>query len=311
MKKILVSGANPAWQKVLMFKNINAGKVNRAADAFFFASGKGINFVRAVSIYRKANAELVQFLAGMNGNRIASELDGEGINHCDVVLANGDTRTCSTCIDLAKSEITELIEPSPLLSSDDIESFKNTIAEKIGGCDAFAICGTMPANAPNDIYLDLTLHALRAEKLVLVDMIFNLTPVLQASKEQVILKINADELAEYTGIASTVEALRELDKKYSLVCAAITDGPGKSYLLFEHKIYEYTLPKLEKVVNAIGCGDTASAVLLSEFMDSGDAVEAFKMALGCASGNCLSVKCGEYDLKFAENYAAKIIIKEI
>lgn len=311
MKKILISGANPAWQKALTFPKIIPDKVNRASEILEFASGKGINFARAANIYGKASAEVIQFLAGVNGQRVAAELDKEGIVHADIVLAEGETRVCSTCIDLANQQITELIEPSPELSAEDIERFKNTVSGKIADADAFAICGTMPSGAPNDIYFDLTMAALKVGKYVLADMIFNLTPVLETTNGKVLLKINADELAEYSGIKSTVEALQMLDNKYDLACAAITDGPKKSYLLFNHKIYEYELPALDKIVNAIGCGDTASAVLISEFTDSQDAVQAFKAALGCASANCLSMLCAQYDLEFALNYADKIIVKEI
>ena len=311
MKKILISGANPAWQKALTFPVIKPGKVNRAGSALAFASGKGINFARAVSIYGKAAPEVVQFTAGSNGRRVSIELDNEKIAHTDIILADGETRVCSTCIDLENQQITELIEPSPVLSNEDIVNFKNTIISKIPSVDAFAICGTMPAGAPMDIYAELTDAALKADKYVLADMIFNLTPVLESSNGKVILKINADELAEYSGIADTVEALKMLDAKYHLACAAITDGAGKTYLLDRHEIYEYTLPALAEIVNAIGCGDTASAVMLSEYLYSGNAVESCRMASACASANCLSMKCAEFKLDFAGDYAKNITIRKI
>ena len=311
MKKILVSGANPAWQKVLQFNEIKPGKVNRVHNALFFASGKGINFARAVKNYAAADSAVVQFLAGDNGRRIVSMLDSENLKHFDIFLKQGETRGCSTCIDLKKNEITELIEPSPELTLQDIAGFRQVILGQMADYDAFAICGTMPSNAPDDIYLDLTMKALEKNKLVLADTIFNLTPILEASNGKVLLKINADELAEYTKINNVPQALAMLDQKYQLACGAITDGPGRAYLLFEHNIYEYELPPLEKIVNAIGCGDTASAVLISEYMISTDAVESFRIALGCASANCLSFKCAEFDTDFAAEYASKIKIRKL
>lgn len=311
MKKILISGANPAWQKVLVFPDIVKGKVNRANDALSFASGKGINFARAAAIYGKACPCVVQFLAGDNGRKIAAMLDDEKIGHSDIFLQNGETRICSTCISLKDQCMTELIEPSPSLNAGNIEEFKQTLSRKISDFDALAICGTMPSNAPDDIYLELTLEALAAGKTVLADMIFNLTPVLQASKGRVILKINADELAEYTGISNVPEALKMLDCNYKLACAAITDGANKAFLLSNHEIYEYELPALAEIVNAIGCGDTASAVMLSEYLTSGNAVDAFRMAMACASANCLSLKCAEYDPAFAIGYAENITIRKI
>lgn len=311
MKKILVCGANPAWQKVLVFPELKAGKVNRANQALSFASGKGINFARAVKIYSIADAEVVQFTAGSNGIFLKDCLDRENIIHHDIELADGETRICSTCIDSKNKQMTELIEPSPELSAADIERFKNTVFAELCNFDAFAICGTMPANAPNDIYLELTLKALSENKYVLADMLFNLNEVLTASNGKVLLKINADELSEFTKNDSVPDSLHLIDEKYNVACAAITDGPNKAYLLFEHKIYEYELPQLENIVNAIGCGDTASAVLLSEFMKNEDAIESFRMALAGASANCMSIKCAEYDIDFARKYAEKITVREL
>lgn len=311
MKKILISGANPAWQKVLVFANLRKGKVNRADKMISFSSGKGGNFARAANIYGRCNHELIQFLAGENGRRVAEMFDAEKIIHNDILLADGETRVCSTCIDLAEQDMTELIEPAPQLTQSDIERFKNAVNTALKSADAFAVCGTMPSNAPNDIYSELTATALKNGKIVLADMLFDLDSVLKNSNKKVILKINADELKSFTGLDNTVNSLEILNKKYDLICAGITDGPDTAYLLADNKIFRYKLPKLENIINAIGCGDTASAVMLSEYLSSGDKINSFRMALGCASANCLSLKCAEFDKKFAEDFAEKINIEEL
>ena len=73
----------------------------------------------------------------------------------------------------------------------------------------------------------------------------------------------------------------------------------------------YTLPVLEKVVNPIGCGDTASAVLLSEMLCSRDIFESFRNALGAASANCLNSFCGNFQKSDAVELAAAVKMEEL
>ena len=60
------------------------------------------------------------------------------------------------------------------------------------------------------------------------------------------------------------------------------------------------MPRIEKVVNPVGSGDTASAVLLSCLLADETPEKAFAYAIAAASANCLSMKCGEFDRAIAE-----------
>jgi len=49
VNRILALGLNPAYQKTILFDTLRLGAVNRSAESHAVASGKGINFARAVS----------------------------------------------------------------------------------------------------------------------------------------------------------------------------------------------------------------------------------------------------------------------
>ena len=87
---------------------------------------------------------------------------------------------------------------------------------------------------------------------------------------------------------------------------AITDGPNSAFASDGKVFATYTIPSVE-VVNPIGCGDTASAVFLSELLSNNDIVNSFLMALSAASSNCLSWKPANYDV----NEAIKKVDDEI
>ena len=74
-------------------------------------------------------------------------------------------------------------------------------------------------------------------------------------------------------------------------------------------LFSYTIPRLEQVINPIGCGDTASAVWLSEIVSGTEYSEAFRYALGCASANCLTAFPGNFVMDDALALAAQITIQ--
>jgi iron complex transport system substrate-binding protein len=122
MQKVLVIGANCAWQKVLVFDSFEENKINRAKEIYQFASGKGINFARAMLNYNKFSPCVVQFTGGSSGKELVDYLANEGIENKSISV-NGATRTCTTCIDLENKKTTEVIEPSPEAAECQVEEF--------------------------------------------------------------------------------------------------------------------------------------------------------------------------------------------
>ena len=308
MKNILVVGANCAWQKVLIFNNFTENKINRAQEIYKFASGKGINFSRAMKIYGKCEPYLIQFSGGDTGEKILKNLTMENIEYYNINVA-GDTRVCTTCLSLVDNETTEIIEPSPAASPVETNEFL-TACQKVlstNQCAGVAICGTLINGVSTDLYFDIVKTALNNNKIVLLDTFRNMEKVFKSKSDLIILKINRDELTELTGNTDAKSAMESLKIIYNFKAIMITDGAEKSYLIDDKMaFYEFELPLLDKLVNPIGSGDTASAVLLSEYLSTGDIINSCKIALGAASANCRSIKCGEFDVDYAKNYAEKV-----
>ena len=312
MKKVLIIGANCAWQKVLQFDGFGIDKINRAAEIYQFASGKGINFARAMKNYGKFSPCVVEFVGGATGERLVNYLASEQIENKNILVSQ-ETRVCTTCIDLKNKSTTEIIEPAPEATSEQQREFFDFCQEAIHSSEyaATAICGTLINKVSTDLYLQIVQESLAVGKVVLLDSYRNMENIFSLRSNLVILKINRDELFELTKEANLKVSMENLQAKYNFKAIVITDGAEKSYLITESgKFYEFELPELDKLVNPIGSGDTASSILLSEFLSSGDLVNSVRMALGAASANCRSLKCGEFDLKFADDFSRKIKIYE-
>ena len=309
MKKITAAGFNPARQKVITFEKITPGKVNRALSLEEFPSGKGINFCRAAACYGKADTFLIQFCGKENGLYVNEQLKKEGINFYSV-QTESPTRCCNTCIALDSNEVTELIEPSYPATAKEVEEYIFRYTESLKSSSAAVFCGTLPTGTDNSLYAKLAKLTAEANLPLLVDAWRDVDDIFSSGAE-ILLKINREELSALTGKDSVVTGLQYLKSRWGISKAAITDGPDKAYAFDGNTIMEYTLPVLEKVVNPIGCGDTASAVLLSETVNGRDLFSAFRCALGAASANCLTSLCGSFLPQDAETLTEKTVIKTL
>ena len=106
---------------------------------------------------------------------------------------------------------------------------------------------------------------------------------------------NIAELEKLSGVKGVPEGLRTLFAAFSsLKYAAITDGPDTAFASDGKTLGCYTLPPLPFVASPLGCGDTASAVLLSEVCGGKELFTAFQRALAAASANCLNPTPGKF-----------------
>ena len=308
--RILALGPNPAWQKTLFFPDFRFNEVNRARRCETCASGKGINFVRAARCHGSADAEVLQFAGGSNGERLERFLADEGLPFTSVRSA-AETRCCITCLGGGDRSMTELIEPSGPISREEsdalLELFRRKLADGAAGA---AFCGTTPDGTDPGFYAKAVKFAAAARIPLLIDAFRGIDEILTGNAA-IVLKINREELALLTGTEGIADGLRKLFASApALRFAAITDGPGTACAADGCRFVAYTLPRLDGIVNPIGCGDTASAVLLSGFVAGGDPFRAFRQALGAASANALNAFPGHFERGEEERIAAAIRLEE-
>ena len=298
--KILVFGANPAWQKTLYFPRFQSGEVNRAEKMDSYASGKGVNFCRAARCRGVAEVELYQFSGGENGRRHENFLRAEGIA-CQAVQVAAETRCCITLLDLSGAGMTELIEPSQSPGEAELTAMLSALDVGLAQAQGLAITGSLPDGTDKSLYVKVARLAAKHGVKLLVDAIY--APMLDAA-QNFLLKINLDELKKLTGEREALVALRAGMSRWSDGVLAITDGSSCAYLAEKGRIWRYSIPEI-KVVSPLGSGDTCSAVMLSEMLSGKPAAEAFACALAAASANCLSPRAGE----FSNAEAAKLLPK--
>jgi tagatose 6-phosphate kinase len=295
LPRILVCGPNPSWQKTLPFDVFHSGEINRACECDCRASGKGVNFARAVRTWGTAVPVVYQFIGGTNGRRIEAWLQREGIRSAGRTIAD-ETRCCTTVLCRKCASMTELIEPSPTVTPDDVESLTESILSALPDADALALCGTLPKGPLDGFYAGIAAEAVRAGKPVLMDSVEHFDETLAAGVH--CLKINSDELLKVTGASETDDseaAALELLKRFPLECAAITDGPGRAFIASRDALHRIFIPTLSGVCNPIGAGDVCSGVMLSELLAGTDPLNAFTTGIAAACASCLTQYAADFD----------------
>ena len=289
---ILVCGPNPAWQKTLVFDEFRPCEVNRARECNFRASGKGVNFARAVRTWGLARPVVHQFAGGANGCALNAWLKAEGIEFVGRDIA-GSTRCCTTVLCGKTASMTELIEPSPTVEADDVEFLKKSMLDALPDAAALALCGTLPKGPVGGFYAGLAAAAARAGKPVLMDSVEFFRETLSAGVRH--LKINASELLTVTGASDPEAAALDLLNRYHLECAAITDGPSRAFIAWRGAVQRIFIPPLPGVCNPLGAGDVCSGVMLSELVAGADPVQAFTAGLAAACASCLTRYAADFD----------------
>lgn len=302
---IFVAGPNPAWQKTLFFNNFLKGEINRADKRVCFPAGKGINFCKAATSVG-ADCLLFQFAGGHTGDMLCESLDEHAFQHV-TVKPDSLLRTCTTCLCRSSSQMTELIEPSGAVTKDDVGELLDKFMKLLPICRGVALCGTIPPGG-GELYIEIMQIAKAGSLPVIYDAWQNTGKILEFGVD--IFKVNRDELKTITGKDEVVAGIKSILDSYDVKVVAITDGPEAAYLGYDDKIFTYSLPLLDKVVNPLGCGDTASAVMFSRYLDGESPENAFAAALAAASANCLTEKCAEFDLAVAASIQRKIKLEQ-
>lgn len=277
---IVAAGLTPAWQQILSFDTLAVGKVNRASDSHWCASGKVLNVGRAVHSLG-ADSLTVSVVGGLPGDAIAAEFDGDGIP-CEWLRTENPTRVCTTIRD--HRDTTELVENARAMETDMVRSFITRVIDVCQSADLLVLSGSLPADCPTDVYQRITSVV---PCRVLIDA---RGPELLAAlnAHPWLVKPNRDELKQTLNwmIAPTAAIdggaghLQHLGAGH----VVITDGTQDVRLQtadIMHRLATIQVP----AVNPIGCGDALAAGIAVATVEGAEIVEAVRFGIAAAANN--------------------------
>ncbi len=301
---ILAAGLSPAWQTIMRFEHFAPGEVNRAAEVLRFASGKVVN-VAVAAAHLGESAELISLIGTSDQPALDRELSAFGVSRHWVVSAS-PMRHCTTVLDTSRHQSTELVENSPPVTAAELAAFVDRFAREARRANVVVLTGSLPTGAPTDFFATLMQ---RVSYPVILDA---RGPELLAALplKPWLVKPNREELGLTLGRAIDSEAtlrdgmrqLHDLGAQRVLITAGA--GPAR---LWDGQGYELTPPKLDNVVNPIGCGDCLTAGIAVGLAHQSPPLECIQLGLAAAADNATQLLSARLNRERVEHYRQQVV----
>jgi tagatose 6-phosphate kinase len=259
------------------------GSSARVLERISVPGGKGNNVAR---ILRALGHDVVAsgFAAGGAGEFVERELWELGVAPAFVRIP-GESRTCLAIIENEARVATELLEPGPRVTEEAAAALVERVAGLADDADAVVLSGSLPTDAPADLYARL-IHAVRATGVfVVLDTSGSaLVEGMQGGPD--LVKPNWDELTALAGLADP-----DLHNGVSFVQDRLLQGPlsadasvllslGKDGAVLIDADGAIHLPAPAAApVNPVGAGDA----MLAGYLDAWSRGESGEAALTWAS----------------------------
>ena len=144
---------NPAMDKTVVIENFTAGGVNRISTLRVDVGGKGINVSKCLKSLG-CQSTAAAFWGGAAGQRGIDFLQENGIGSL-AVQVDGDTRTNLKIVDPARHENTDINEPGPVVTEENVSELIRQLDDHILPGDILILSGSIPKGCPGSIYRDL------------------------------------------------------------------------------------------------------------------------------------------------------------
>ena len=162
---VLILGLNAALQKRIFVHNFQVHEVNRVASTDWGIGGKGQNaFYASLQLPISHPPKLIQFIGqGHEGDVLGSKLSeiastlAQSTECFFTIRQKTSCRTCTSIIDLSKSEVTELVESTGPVTAQEVEYLMKSMEKNysLNRVDGIAVMGSLPNGCLKTLYSDI------------------------------------------------------------------------------------------------------------------------------------------------------------
>jgi tagatose 6-phosphate kinase len=308
---IVAAGLTPAHQQILRFAHLEVGEVNRAAETAWCASGKVLNVGAALATLG-APCRVVSPVGAVNRDEFEREFAGLGAT-VDWVVSRNPTRVCTTVLDDATGRVTELVENAAAISEAELVEFRRTFAQAAADAALVVLTGSLPSAVPATIYRELS--ELTAARLIVDARGPELLALLDGPHKPFLVKPNREELARTIGhpIDTDAElhaAMRELVDR-GTTWVVVSQGKDAVLAASSAGLWRLIPPRVERVVNPIGCGDCLAAGIAWGLFRGREPLDSIALGMAAAAENLPSLMPARINPSRVEQLAATIRAEKI
>jgi 1-phosphofructokinase len=252
---------NPAVDKTVEIENFRVGTVNRISSVRLDAGGKGINVSKTIKAMGDSSLA-TGILAGGAGEYIKSYLEHMGIEN-DFISIDGETRTNVKVVDRVAGTNTDINEPGPFVSENDLSLLERKIFNGLNNDSILVLSGSIPSNLSTGIYREWTERAQKYGARVLLDSDGELLRE-GIKANPYMIKPNISELERLFGrklesVDKIVEAASSLQKT-GIEIVAVSLGAQGAIFAGGNKVIRAEGIAVE-VRSTVGAGDAMVAAL--------------------------------------------------
>ena len=282
---IITVTLNPAIDKTLLIKNLTLGTVNRVDSLIYDIGGKGINVSKVLKNFG-IDSICTGFLGGILEDIFKKELDKREIKH-NFISVKGDTRTNTKIVDIENKVYTDINEPGPQITKEELNEFIEMFRSMCHDGDIVILAGGVSPSIPKNIYGTLTSIAkgngsrviLDAEGELLEEGIKEKPHIIKPNEHELKTLLNID-IKDKKDILKGAKLIRDLGIERVLVSLG---EKGAMYVTEEEDLEAQGLKV--PVKGTVGAGDSMVAALVYSMVNKLNAKEtlAFAQASGAAS----------------------------
>ena len=285
---IITVTLNPAIDKTVTIPNFKTGEVNRIETLRSDVGGKGINVSKCLKELG-CESMAAAFWGGDAGRSGEAQLQQSGVESLPVFI-EGTTRTNMKIIDPEQGTNTDINEPGPQISPEELEQLIQKLDEKLTQGDILVLAGSIPTGIGSSIYQELTNRYKEKGVKIFVDADgISFAKALEAVPY--LIKPNIDELSRFAGekitdirgIIKTVKPLLQSGVQKIVV------SMGDQGAVFIQKGRIFIASGIQvPVLSTVGAGDSMVAALAYGEEKGLAETQTYKlaMAMGAASVMC-------------------------
>jgi len=302
---VLTVTLNPAVDKTCRLNELLLGQVNRLQSVMSVAGGKGVNVTKILRQFEYP-VTAMGFIGGYTGQLIQERLTEMGAE-CHFTYIDQATRV-STNILADNGYVTEVLEPGPVISKDELSRFLSEYKRQLQRVDMVVLSGSIPQGVPEDIYETLTILAKEAGCKVFLDTSGEALKKAVKAKPY-LLKPNKKELEYLVERKLTnTEEIKEQIKKLldSGVEKVIVSLGSKGFVYGDREGIIAQKPVKVKAVNTVACGDCLVASFCMSEMEDTERMQAIYKAAALAASNATTSVSAQIPMELYREFTGSL-----
>jgi tagatose 6-phosphate kinase len=302
---ILTVTPNVALDITYRVDQLTPGSSHRVQGVEERAGGKGVN-VAGVLHALGHDTVVLGFVGGATAGVVTADLARGGLAN-ELIAVEGPTRRSVAVVDSSNGEATLFNEAGPCVPATSWDDLETRLAARLPMATALVVSGSLPPGTDDDACARLVRLAAAHRVTVLVDTV---GPALlrAAAAGADIVKPNAGELLDTTGVADVAAAASELRRRGAEAVVVSLGAAGMAALTPEGSWR--AAPPARLAGNPTGSGDAAAAALIAGAAAGTPWPDRLRDAVAVSAAAVLQPTAGTVDLRDYRRLIPQILVEE-